>query len=219
VADRNGRQLGYAALSTLESLIQPNTDFYYAGPVVSGATLGAWAARPQNQARQAETARFAGGSYAVNLPLRAKPDRGALEQDLRMWLERQQAADAAGNAAEARDCGAHAERARRWLSRIKDIPDGQTFPFRYTVYRLGDAIWVTSGGEPYNIIQVELRRRFPSQPILFSPVAGDLQVAYLLPADRYGQGLYQEDPSILAQGCLEILTEAIADRIAALIED
>ena len=51
---------------------------------------------------------------------------------------------------------------------------------------------------------------------IFSPLAGDFQVAYLLPADRYGKGLYQEEPSILASGCLEILIEAVAERIQAL---
>ena len=81
----------------------------------------------------------------------------------------------------------------------------------------GDALWITTGGEPYNAIQVELRRRFPTFTLLFSPLASELQVAYLLPADRYGQGLYQEEPSILAPGCLKMLTEAIAVRIDDLI--
>src|SRR5262249_49439974 len=43
VADRNGRQLGFAALSALTSLPAAGTRFRYAGPIVSGATLGAWA--------------------------------------------------------------------------------------------------------------------------------------------------------------------------------
>jgi hypothetical protein len=47
-------------------------------------------------------------------------------------------------------------------------------------------------------------------------LAGDFQVAYLLPSDRYGKGLYQEEPSIPAPGCLEILVEAVAEQIKAL---
>ena len=78
---------------------------------------------------------------------------------------------------------------------------------------MGDAVWITCGGEPHSIVQVELRRRFPNHAIVFSPLAGDLQVAYMLPVDRYGLGLYQEEPSILAPGCLETLIEAIAARI------
>src|SRR6185295_10965514 len=41
VADRNGRELGYAVLAALEALPPPGTRFQYKGPVVSGATLGA----------------------------------------------------------------------------------------------------------------------------------------------------------------------------------
>jgi hypothetical protein len=73
---------------------------------------------------------------------------------------------------------------------------------------------VSCGGEPYSHLQVELRRRFPGRPLFVSPLAGDVQVGYLLRADRYGLGLYEEESSILARGCLEILIEAIAHRIA-----
>mgnify|MGYP001182289099 CR=1 FL=1 len=38
-------------------------------------------------------------------------------------------------------------------------------------------------------------------------------MAYLLPRELYGKGLYQEEPSILAAGCLERLIEAISERI------
>ena len=72
---------------------------------------------------------------------------------------------------------------------------------------------ITCAGEPYSVIQQELRRRFPDLTILFSPLAGEMGIAYLLPVDLYGKGLYQEEPSILAAGCLEQLTEAIAVRI------
>lgn len=46
-----------------------------------------------------------------------------------------------------------------------------------------------------------------------SPLDSGVQVAYLLPEDRYGKGLYQEEPSLLARGCLERLLAAIAERI------
>ena len=109
------------------------------------------------------------------------------------------------------------ERARRWRLRVDHLIDRPTAPFHFTVYRLGDAFWVTTGGEPDSVIQTELRSRFPNHPIIFSPLADDFQVAYLLPMDRYGKGLYQEEPSILAAGCLEILIEAVAERITELL--
>ncbi|MGE0758545.1 MAG: neutral/alkaline non-lysosomal ceramidase N-terminal domain-containing protein, partial [Pirellulaceae bacterium] len=55
VAERNGRQLGYAALSALEALPPSGTRFEYAGPVVSGATIGVWKYVPETRDRQAET--------------------------------------------------------------------------------------------------------------------------------------------------------------------
>ena len=49
--------------------------------------------------------------------------------------------------------------------------------------------------------------------VVITPISGNTQVAYLLPRDRYGQGLYQEEPSSLAPGCLETLADAISGRI------
>ena len=40
VADRNGRQLAYAALAVLEGLPQAGDDYHYQGPTLSGATIG-----------------------------------------------------------------------------------------------------------------------------------------------------------------------------------
>jgi hypothetical protein len=218
VADRNGRQVGYAALSALESMDPPLTDFVYTGPVVSGATLGTWAPQPQSSERLAAATQIEGGRHFVELPVREAPDRGELERDLANWEAKSAAAEAQGNVQEARDARAYAERARRWLARLDDIPQGETIPVQFSVQRMGDALWVTCGGEPYNILQVELRRRHPGVPMIISPVSGDLQIAYLLPEDRYGLGLYQEEPSILGKGCLEGLIEAIDECVQELVD-
>ena len=215
-ADRNGRQLGHAALSACFSLGPARCDFTYRGPVVSGATLGTWAWTPFTGSRAAAASQFAGGAFTVDLPYRELPDRERLRRDLERHTGEQGKAEAAGDAAAARDAGARAERCRRWLGRLADLPEGASFPYRYSVFRLGDAVWITCSGEPYNELIQELRRRFPGLVLLLSPVAGDPQVAYLLPQDRYGLGLYQEEPSCLAPGCLERLTAAITGRISEL---
>lgn len=219
VADRNGRQLGYAALTALEAMDPPATEFCYQGPVVSGATLGTWASQEYSEEQLAQTRYFAGSRATLDLACKQKPDADALVEELAQWQEEVTAADARGDATGARDATAKAERARRWLGRLKDIPDSGTLAYEYAIYRLGDAIWITCGGEPYNIIARELRRRFPNVAMMFSPVSGDLQVAYLLPQDRYGLGLYQEEPSILASGCLETLTETLAEWMTELGTD
>jgi hypothetical protein len=218
VADRNGRMVGLSALAILETLDPPGTDFRYLGPVISGATLGAWDSAAQDDKHIAASERFAGGSFTVDLPLKPAPDRATLEDQLRNGERMSVEALARGDTIGGRDARARAERARRWLARIDLLPTGTTYAFPFSVYQLGDAVWVTTGGEPYNVLQVELRRRFPQLTVLVSPLAGGRAAAYLLPLDRYGKGLYQEEPSSLAPGCLEQLIEAVAARIAALEE-
>ncbi len=216
VADSNGRQLGYAALSALNGMGPQLQEYQYQGPVISGATLADWRYKPFSNERMAQTAIFKGGIFVVDLPQKPLPDPVALEAEMEEWGTRQQEADKRGDTVAARDFGARLERARRWLLRVQYLVDRPTYPFHYSIYRMGDAFWVTTGGEPYSVLQTELRSRFPEYPILVSPLAGEFQAAYLLPTDRYGKGLYQEEPSILAPGCLEILIEAIAEQIQAL---
>jgi hypothetical protein len=213
VADRNGRELAYAALATLTAMGPAGADFVYQGPVVSGATLGCWGDTPLTDEQRANAARFSFGSYETELELKELPSPETLRAEIERWEAEQQAADAAGDAASARDCGALAERSRRWLGRVADLGGRSHYPMPFSVLRTGDAIWVTCAGEPYSVLQTELRRRFPDYAVLLSPLAGAMEIAYLLPREAYGKGLYQEEPSILAPGCLEALIEAICARI------
>ena len=217
VADRNGRQLGYAALSALASLGDPEKDFKYQGPVVSGATLGTWAYVEATGVRMATMSLFGGGTFAVDLPYIDLPTVSELESRIDMWRQKQREADEKGDVIAARDAGAQAERALRWVGKVVDLPSGDVYPMTFSVLRMGDALWVTTGGEPYNVIQRTLRERFPEWTIVFSPLVGAMNVGYLLPEDRYGKGLYQEQPSVLAKGCLEKLTEAVTNKIAEVI--
>src|SRR5262249_32278540 len=73
LADRNGRQLGYAALAALEALPPAGTCFEYVGPVVSGATLGVWKHQPLSPAGIAATGAWHVERATVNLPYR--PER------------------------------------------------------------------------------------------------------------------------------------------------
>jgi hypothetical protein len=217
VADKNGRQLGFAALSALMSMGPPGTDYEYQGPVISGATIGTWAYTPLTEERREDSAVFATGVHTVELPRRTDLDTENFEQQRVEWTQKQKEADAEGDVVKARDFGARAERAKRWMGRLQGMPEGPNYPYRFSVRRLGNAVWVSCGGEPYSTVQVELRRRFPDCTLLFSPLTGTIQVAYLMDEASYGKGLYQEEPSSLAKGCLEILIEAMAEKIAAVI--
>ena len=194
VADRNGRQVGHAALSALYSMGEPRTDFTYAGPVVSGATIGTWKWEDLSADRLKETSIFRGGVFKVGLNLIDLPTLDSLRADLSRYTAEQVEADARGDVVQARDVGARAERCRRWMGRLELLPAGEAFPFRFSVHQFGDAVWVTCSGEPYNWLQTELRRRFSNLTLMVSSIAGDTQVAYLLPREDYGKGLYQRSP-------------------------
>lgn len=213
VADANGRQVGYAVLSTLESMDPPGKAFAYQGPVISGATLGTW--KPVDlPAATAEAAQIAkGGIFSVDLPQKPVPDAAALTARMEDFLQKQAEADAAGDTVAARNFGAFAERARRWLGRLPSLSTDPTYPYTYSVRRVGDSVWVALEGEPYNWIQTSLRARFPSAAIVCTVMAGQMGLAYLLPEDRYGVGLYQEEPSSLDRGCLEQLYAAVSAQI------
>ena len=220
VADRNGRQLGYAALSALESMPPAATDFHYVGPVLSGATLGAWEHRPLSEQRRSNAADFRHRHWDVPLSyLPNVPTVAEAERDLDGLLAQETAARVAGNLTEAQQARALAERKRRLLERIRPLPEGDRYPLQLEAWQLGDAIWVAIEGEPYCAMQEELTARFPSIPLILMPLANGARSSYLPTRAAYDKPLYQVDVSLLAAGCLEAVTESIAKQIEGWIAE
>jgi hypothetical protein len=93
---------------------------------------------------------------------------------------------------------------------LETLPPGPSYPFPVRLWRVGDAWWVAVSGEPYNVLQTELRRRLPQTPLVVITLAGGWGPSYLPPRGTYGKGIYQESVSALAPGCLETLIEDIA---------
>ena len=218
VADRNGRQLGYAVLAALESLPAPLTAYEYAGPVVSGATLGTWQYLPISDRRRQHLATWQSSHRVV--PLKYRTDflnQETLEQERSTWLAEEESARTAGDAARQRDARAMVERATRRLIRVKDLPSGDAFPFPIKVWRIGDGVWLALDGEHYNLLQRALRERFPGVPIVVGTLANGSMAWYLPDSESFGKGLYQEDASILDKGCLEELLEAVTEEITRLL--
>lgn len=219
VADRNGRQLGYASLATLTGLPPARHAFEYQGPVVSGATIGTWRHVP---AATDASKRAAMWSERVDIvPLTYRHDLGtreSIERDRSEWQARQQTAEQAGDAMAARDARAMVERSTRRLTRIGSLPSQNEYPYPIRAWRMGDAIWLAYDGEHYNVLQRELRQRFPETPIILGTLANGSSVWYLPDAESYGKpGLYQEEASVLAKGSLEKLIEASANTIRQLL--
>lgn len=216
VADRNGRQLGYAALSALEGLPPPGTRFQYTGPVISGATLGTWANVPVDAATRDRYARWRLRRWTVPLAYRPElPTREQPQAELARWQAEEETARQAGNEGQVRDCRAMAERMRRRLNVLDVLPGGPTFPLPVWLWRTGDAFWLAVEAEHYNLLQRALRERFPRTPLVVMTLANGSRAAYLPTADAYGKGIYQESIAVLAAGSLEHLIEVIGQELHA----
>jgi len=214
VADRNGRQLGHAALAALEALAPADMAYEYAGPVISGATLGIWKYVPAGDDRRRACETWQAREFVVPLPYRRDlPNPEELKRERAKWEQEEAAAKAGGDTTRARDARAMVERMTRSLKRVGHLPPGDCYPFPVRLWKLGDAVWLALTGEHYNLLQRELRRRFPKTPIVVGTVANASEVSYLLDKESFGKGLYQENVSVLDRGSLETLIDAIAEQL------
>lgn len=220
VADRNGRQLGYAVLAALEALPSAGTEYAYAGPVVSGAVIGTWMHQPLSTSALEASSLWRWTSLVVELPYRH--DLSTLEETTQSrdrWLREEEDARRSGDALRVRDCRAHVEQMTRKIGRLAALKPGSVFPLTVTIGQLGGAIWVFVPGELYQIFQTTLRARLAPRPVFVVTLTNDWQPGYIPPADVYGYGIYQEIVAAVAPGGLETLIEAIVRAGRALIGD
>ncbi len=214
VADRNGRQLGYAVLGALESLPPPQTRFEYQGPVVSGATLGAWSHVSLLEESLAAKRLWRLKRWSIDLPYReGLPTPEQIAADRQRFAAEEQQARTGGDEARARECRALAERCDRQLTRLGGLPRGPNFPMPVVAWQMGDAVWLAVEGELYNIFQRTLRERFPTHPLVLITLANGSRPSYLPSRTAYGKGLYQESIAVLAPGCLEQLLDEVVDHL------
>ena len=219
VADRNGRQLGYASLAALSALAPPATRYQYEGAVVSGATIGVWRHEAVDDARRAQLARFRHLRWDVLLDYRPElPTRESVAEDRRKWEADEKAALAVDDRALARDCRAMVERQTRMAARLEQLPSGKQYPLRVDVWRLGDAVWVAVPGEHYSLLQTQLRARFACRPVIVATLAHGWGPSYLPISSAYGKGIYQETIAIVAPGSLERVIDEIVRQIAPWVD-
>jgi len=217
VADRNGRQVGYAALSALATMPVAGTSYAYAGPVISGTAIGAWRHEPHSPEQQSSAERWQWESFAVDLPYRH--DLPTIEQttsEREYWLQQEAQARQENDERRIRDCRAQVEQRTRQLNRLSHLVSGRSYPLHVHLGLVGDAIWVFVPGELYQIFQTTLRERFATHPIFVTTLTNDWQPGYIPPASSYGYEIYQEVIAATAPGCLELLIEAISRRIRKL---
>lgn len=217
VADRNGRQLGYAALSTLAGLAPGRRQFVYTGAVESGAVVGTWEYRPLGAEEEQGLQSWAIGRETIALPYRTDlMPLEAVQAELER-LEQAESASAGDDSPAAEETRARAERRRRELSRRKALPAGDCYPWRAVLWRMGDAVWLCVQGEPYSLLQTALRERFPETPIVVASIAFSWDVSYLPPRECYEPPRYQSRIAILAPGSLEQAIDVLSRRIEELM--
>ncbi len=193
VADANGRQLGYAALSALEGMLPPGQALRFAAAVESGATLATWRETPVPPPRNLR----------------------AMEASVPLTLKELPSADVL--AAQLRDCRdpVLAERLRRRLHQRRSLGDGPTLNLPLWIWRLGDAVLLGVPAEAHSGLQIELRRRFPRSTVaVMNIVIG--HYSYLPPAADYATRSYQVEIALFQAGCLEKLIETSTQLIEAM---
>jgi hypothetical protein len=193
VADRHGRQLGYAVLSTLEGMLPPRTRLEFKGVVESGAPLAIWKPGPRTPSTALGAVRV-----DVELPLKPGPATSELEAELRACADRVQA-----------------ERLRRKIRVRRTVGDGATARVPLWAWRVGDGFLVGHPNEAYTRLQTDLRRAFPGRPVaVLNLVNGS--AGYLPPAELHGLDLYQVWQSPFDRGSLERVIESAQAALASL---
>lgn len=216
VADRNGRQVGYATLAALETLPVPGTRYEYAGPVLSGCWIGTWRHVPIEGAAASV---WKWESLTVDLPYRdGLPTIEQTLADRERFQAEEQAARAAGDEQKARACRANVEQMTRQLGRLETLPAGPTYPLTVALGRTGDALWAFVPGELYQVFQTSLRQALAPRPVIVSTISDDWRPGYLPEQSSYGRGIYQDIISPLAPGSLETLLAKVTQRLQALAQ-
>jgi len=196
VADRHGRRLGLAALSTLEGMHPHGHDLVFSEIVESGAPLAVW----RLSARAADVARVAGELVELALPIKADyPTLEVIEAELARATE-----------------PFMRERWTRKLRLRKTLGDADHYPLALWVWRLGDVVFVGYPGEAFSSLQLDLRAAFPDQAVVVMNVVNG-SIGYLPPDALYDEDMYEVWQTPLDRGCLETLRDAGTTTVRALL--
>jgi hypothetical protein len=180
-AEQNGRELGYAALATLNGMLPPGHRLEYQRVEESGTPLGIWGSAPKTQIPSTLEAEC----LPIELPLKDYPPRDIILAKIKACKERYEV-----------------ERLERMLA-IRDRLGEQTVgPFPVTVWRLGDAYMVSTTGEPYSRYQIALREQFAGSTVAVLNLTNGA-TNYLPELAAYDQDNYPARVTEFAAGCLE----------------
>jgi hypothetical protein len=182
VADRNGRELGYAVLSALESMVPPGKRSAYLQAIQSGAVLGIWETVADKVPSHCEST-----IYTVEVPLKPMPSVEQIDEQIGSVDDR-----------------AMIERLRREREVRHAVGSDETVRFPIWLWAAGDALILGCPAEPYSLLQRHLRLHFIDRAVCVINIANGWY-GYLPPRELYDKPV----PSVLqtpfAKGSLEYL--------------
>lgn len=188
VADRHGRQLGFAVLQTLQDMAPPETELRFQRAVESGAPLAVWRYVPR-----APSQTLHARQESVPLPLKNWPTTAELEEQQAASTDR-----------------VIQERLRRKLNVRRALGDGDAFPLPFWVWQLGEVLLVGSMAEAYSHLQQELRQRHANRLIVCLNLVNG-SIGYLPEAGQYDHDVYQVWQTPFARGSLELMIQAMSE--------
>ena len=194
IADQNGREIGYAALAGLTSMLRPGMALAYAGVEQSGTPLAIWRERPV-QPNPAIGAR----RVTVRLDVTEMPSREELARQIAACTDR-----------------TLLERLNRAMLRREAVGNDREMDISFLVWRLGDAFVVALPMEMHTDFQIRLRERFPEARIAVLNIANG-SLGYLPPPEEYVLGTYQATIALHKSGSAERVLGAAGDAIRQMI--
>lgn len=190
IADQNGRELGFSALSALESMLPPAQELEFKGIQSSGASLGIWEAQPQDVAGGIE-----GELLSIDLDVKDTPSVSQLEKNI-----------------EASNDRAEIERFERMMMLSQFIGGHKSLPLKLWVWKMGTCFFVGTPTEMHSEFQIKLRRDHPDIHIAVLNIVNGY-TSYLPPRGDYPTNSYQVNVSIFKEGAAEKVRAAITVQI------
>ena len=200
VAERQGRQLAYAVLSTLEGMIPAGEQVNFGGTIESGAKLAYWRPAPLEETPQMREIVTGGKAFAMPL----KRDWPSLAEFKALH---EQTTDRALK-----------ERYFRRIGARKQVGDGTHVDLEYSYLRFGNIIITSTPTEMYSDYQIRLREAFPDYKIVVCNLVNGSS-GYVVPAELYDGDLYQSDMTPFAEDGFLASIEFSKVQIKTLISD
>ena len=193
----------------------------FEGAIVSGATLAGWRETSLDEAGHA-AGLLRSEVIQIDLPLAPQMSMEELHGEFKAAEDLSATAlDESGEGSVAyRDARAISERWRRAIAKqqtkaLFTTADGGHFSCAVTLMQLGEIFFVAFPGEPYQVMQTMLRERCAGLTVQLAELCNQssLDLGYLLPSDKVGQGTYQDELMSVKSGSLEMVVDRVSEKI------